>query len=306
VSPSVTGNGQVVYTNKNWNTQIQGVSMNYAAMHAATPTVGRFFTQEEVSMRARVVVIGTTVLRELFGKENPLNTYIKIQRVNFKVVGVLPEKGAAGPRDQDDVVIIPITTGMYRLLGKQYIDSIDVEVSDISLMDDAQDLIKELLVKRHHLQMTKDKQDAFEIRNMADIKQTLETTTKTMSWLLGSIAAISLLVGGIGIMNIMLVSVTERTREIGLRKAIGARESDIMFQFLIEAVTMTVAGGIVGVIVGTGIAFLLSLFAHWTIVVSLFSILLATFFSIAVGLIFGLWPAHQAAKLNPIEALRYE
>ncbi|MDD5495950.1 MAG: ABC transporter permease [Candidatus Omnitrophica bacterium] len=306
VSPNVSGSGQVVYGNKNWNTQVQGVSVKYATMRAAVPTVGRFFTEEEVRMRARVALVGTTVLRQVFGEENPIDKYIKIERVNFKVIGILPEKGAAGPRDQDDVVIIPVTTGMYRLLGKQYIDSIDVEVSDISLMDEAEKSINELLIKRHRLATAKENQDAFEIRNMADIKQTLESTTKTISMLLGSIAAISLLVGGIGIMNIMLVSVTERTREIGLRKAIGARESDIMLQFLIESVTMTLSGGIAGVLFGTGIAMLLAVVAGWTIKVSLFSILLATTFSIAIGLIFGLWPARQAAKLDPIEALRYE
>lgn len=305
VSASVSGSGQVVYSNKNWNTQVQGVSVNYAEMRAAVPTVGRFFTEEEVRMRARVALIGTTVLRQLFGEENPLDAYIKIQRVNFKVIGVLPEKGARGPRDQDDIIIIPVTTGMYRLLGKQYIDSIDVEVSDISLMDDVQEDIRKLLIRRHRLP-DKENNDAFEIRNMADIKQTLEATTKTISMLLGSIAAISLLVGGIGIMNIMLVSVTERTREIGLRKAIGARESDIMVQFLIESVVMTLSGGIAGVLLGSGIAILLAVLAGWTIKVSLFSILLATTFSIAIGLIFGLWPARQASKLNPIEALRYE
>lgn len=305
VSPNVSGNGQVVYSNKNWNTQIQGVSVNYAAMRAAVPTTGRFFTEEEVRMRARVAVVGVTVLKQIYGEENPLDTYIKIKRVNFKVIGILPEKGAAGPRDQDDIVIIPVTTGMYRLMGKQYIDSIDVEVSDISLMDGVEDSIKELLIKRHHL-TAKESQDAFEVRNMADIKQTLEATTKTISMLLGSIAAISLLVGGIGIMNIMLVSVTERTKEIGLRKAIGARESDIMLQFLIESVTMTLTGGIFGVLFGSGIAVLLAIVAGWTIRVSLFSILLATTFSIAIGLVFGLWPARQASKLNPIEALRYE
>ncbi|MDD5634345.1 MAG: ABC transporter permease [Candidatus Omnitrophica bacterium] len=305
-SPNVSGNGQVVYANNNCNTQIQGVSVNYATMRAAIPTIGRFFTEEEVRMRARVALVGTTVVKQLFGEENPLDTYIKIKRVNFKVIGILPEKGAAGPHDQDDVVVIPITTGMYRLLGKQYIDSIDVEVSDLASMDDVQESIKELLIKRHHLATAKDSQEAFEIRNMADIKRALESTTKTVAWLLGSIAAISLLVGGIGIMNIMLVSVTERTREIGLRKAIGARESDIMVQFLIEAVVMTFAGGALGILFGSGIALLLAVLVGWTIKVSLFSVLLATSFSIIIGIIFGLWPAQQAAKLNPIEALRYE
>ncbi len=304
VSPTVNGGAQLVYGNKNWNTQVQGTGVNYAQMHAAAPTIGRFFKEEEVRMRARVAVVGTTVIKQLFGDADPLDAYIRMSRITFKVIGILPPKGATGWRDQDDVVVIPVTTAMYRLTGKQYIDSIDVEVSDISSMDEVQKAIKELLIKRHHL--TKENEDSFEIRNMADIQQALQATTKTMAWLLGSIAAISLLVGGIGIMNIMLVSVTERTREIGLRKAIGARESDIMIQFLIEAVTLTFAGGAAGVVFGAGIALLLSLFAGWTIKISIFSILLATIFSIAVGLIFGLWPAHQAAKLDPIEALRYE
>lgn len=305
VSPSVTGGGQLVYANKNWNTQIQGTGVNYARMRAAMPTVGRFFKEEEARMRARVALLGTTVVRELFGDSDPIDSYIKINRVAFKVIGILPEKGATGWHDNDDVVIIPVTAAMYRLMGKQYIDSVDVEVTDLPSMNDVMDEIRALLIKRHHL-LTKDAEDSFEIRNMADIQQTLEATTKTMSWLLGSIAAISLLVGGIGIMNIMLVSVTERTREIGLRKAIGARESDIMAQFLIEAVTMTFTGGLAGVAFGAGIALSLSVIAGWTIRVSAFSIILATTFSIAVGLIFGLWPAHQASKLNPIEALRYE
>ena len=306
VSPTVSGGAQLVFASKNWNTQVQGTGVNYADMHAAVPTTGNFFREEEVRMRARVALLGTTVVTQLFGDSDPMGAIIRINRIVFKVIGILPQKGATGWRDQDDVVIIPVTTAMYRLMGKQYVDSIDVEVTDLPLMDDVQKAIVELLMKRHHMAPTKENENSFEIRNMADIKQTMEATTKTMSWLLGAIAAISLLVGGIGIMNIMLVSVTERTREIGLRKAIGARESDIMTQFLIEAVTMTFTGGVAGVLFGAGIALLLSLFAGWTIKISIFSILLATIFSIAVGLVFGLWPARQAAKLNPIEALRYE
>ena len=305
VSPSVTGRGQIVYANKNWNTQAQGTGVNFAQMRASVPVMGRFFTEEEVKMRARVAVIGATVIKQVFADSSPLDAVVKINRISFQVIGILPTKGTTMWHDQDDLVVIPITTAMYRLLGKQYVDSIDVEVSDSSLMEEVQNLIKELIIKRHKL-TSKESEDAFEIRNMADIQQTLLQTTQTMTMLLGSIAAIALLVGGIGIMNIMLVSVTERTREIGLRKAIGARESDIMMQFIIESIVMTFTGGALGVLLGSGIAFLLAVVAGWTVKVSLFSVILATTFSIIVGLVFGLWPARQASKLDPIEALRYE
>ena len=304
ISPSVTGKVQIVYGNKNWNTQVQGTGATYGEMRAALPTIGRFFREDEVKSRKRVVVLGATVVKELFGNENPVDSIVRINRINFQVIGILPAKGMSAWHDQDDLVAIPVTTAMYRLLGKEYLDSIDIEVSDPSLMDDVQQSVKDLVIKDHRL--TKENEDSFEIRNMADIQATLMKTTQTMTLLLGSIAAIALLVGGIGIMNIMLVSVTERTREIGLRKAIGAHDWDIMIQFLIEAVVMTFAGGLTGVLAGSGIALLLAVFAGWTIKVSLFSILLATTFSIAVGIVFGLWPARQASKLNPIEALRYE
>ncbi len=305
VSPSVSGRAQLVYGNKNWNTQVQGTGVDYATMRASVPPVGRFFTEEELKVRQKVVLLGTTVARELFGEANPVGARIKINRINFQVIGVLPEKGAAHWRDQDDVVIIPVTTAMYRLLGKEYVDSIDVEVKDSSLMQEAEEAISGLIIKRHRLNQ-EESEDAFQIRNMAEIQETIESTAQTMSWLLGSIAAISLLVGGIGIMNIMLVSVTERTREIGLRKAVGARRVDIMTQFLIESLVLSFIGGIAGIAFGWIIAWLLAYFADWTTKVSTFSIVLATTFSVFVGIGFGLWPARQAAKLNPIEALRYE
>jgi len=303
-SPSVSGRGQLVYSNKNWNTQILGTGINYAPMRASIPAIGRFFTEEELRRRDKLVILGTTVVNNLFGDANPISATIKINRINFKVIGILPKKGATAFRDQDDVAVMPVTTAMYRVLGKQYVDSIDAEVREPALMDQAQDAIRNLVIKRHNL--TKGRQDTFNIRNMADIQATLQSTTKTMTWLLGSIAAISLLVGGIGIMNIMLVSVSERTREIGLRKAIGARKMDIMVQFLIEAVLMTMSGGIAGIICGIGMSFLLALLAGWATKVSIFAMVLATTFSLFVGVGFGLWPARQAAQLNPIEALRYE
>ncbi len=230
---------------------------------------------------------------------------IKINLINFKVIGILPAKGSSGPMDQDDTVLIPITTAMYRVFGKQYVDSIYVEATSPDTVDAAEEAVNKLIIKQHRL-VTEDQQESFHIRNMADIKKTLESTTQTMSLLLGAIAAISLVVGGIGIMNIMLVSVTERTREIGLRKAIGANNKDIMTQFLIEAVLMSFIGGLAGVVFGSGVAVLVTLIAGWSVRISLSSIVLATVFSLAVGIIFGLWPAQQASQLNPIEALRYE
>ncbi|MFH0762923.1 MAG: ABC transporter permease, partial [Candidatus Omnitrophota bacterium] len=249
--PSVTGRGQLVYANNNWNAQVEGVGVGYPQMRAAVPTVGRFFSEQEVRLREKVALLGLTVVKELFGDSNPIGQSIKINLINFKVIGILPEKGGSGWHDQDDIVIIPITTAMYRVFGKQYIDAIYAEAKSPQLLEAAQESISKTIIKEHRL--NKDEEDSFQIRNMADIKNTLEATTRTMSLLLGSIAAISLLVGGIGIMNIMLVSVTERTREIGLRKAIGANNKDIMVQFLAEAVLMTCLGGIFGILFGSSI-----------------------------------------------------
>lgn len=303
-SPTVSGRGRLIYGNKNWDTRVQGAGVDYAEMRASVPTEGRFFTQEEVRKRAKVVVIGRTIARELFGEADPLGAIIKINRINFMVIGVLPEKGSDPWRDRDDVVIIPITTALYRLLGEDYVSAIDVEVKSPELMEEAEAAIRDLVIKIHRL--PPGGRETFQIRNMAEIQETLESTTRTMGQLLGGIAAISLLVGGIGIMNIMLVSVNERTREIGLRKAIGARRKDITIQFLIESVLMTVTGGIAGIILGMVISGLLAELAGWVLRVTLFSVLMATIFSIIVGIVFGLWPARQASRLDPISALRYE
>ncbi len=302
---SVNGRGQLVYADKNWNTQLEGVGVEYPEMRNAMPAVGRFFTDEELRIRAKVAVIGATVARELFGAENPVNKSIKINLINFKVIGILPAKGASGWHDQDDNVVIPVTTAMYRVLGKDYIDNIFVEVASPELIEETQEEIKKAIIKNHRLN-AKDAEDSFQIRNMAELKKTLEDTTKTMGLLLGSIAAISLVVGGIGIMNIMLVSVTERTREIGLRKAIGARNVDIMVQFLIEAALIAFIGGVTGILLGAGVSSLIAVIAGWAVKLSPFSIILATGFSLIIGIVFGIWPAHQASQLNPIEALRYE
>lgn len=304
-SPSVSGRGQMVYGSSNWNTQVEGVGVDYASIRASEPAVGRFFTESEIKMREKVVLLGTTVVKELFGEGNPVGQTIKINLLNFKVIGILPAKGANTFHDQDDIALIPISTAMFRVFGKEYVDTIYVEAKDPGSLDAAQEALKALIIKQHRLD-PKDAEESFQIHNMADIKATLEATTKTMSLLLGAIAAISLLVGGIGIMNIMLVSVTERTREIGLRKAIGATNKDIMVQFLIEAVLMSFLGGIFGVLLGWGVATLITVFAGWSVKVSLFSVVISTVFSLAVGIAFGLWPAKKAAALDPIEALRYE
>ena len=304
VSPSVTGSGQLVYGNKNWNTQVEGVGTSYAAIRSLTPEVGRFFNEQEVKAREKVAVLGTTVVKELFGGADPVGEKIKINLINFRVIGILPAKGGGSFRDQDDIVLIPVTTAMYRVFGKDYINTIYVEAGAPDVLEEAQDSISSLIIKTHRL--GKNREDAFQIRNMAEMKKAMENTAQTMSLLLGSIAAISLLVGGIGIMNIMLVSVTERTREIGLRKAIGANQKDIMVQFLIEAVLMSLIGGASGILLGVGTAALINLLAGWSVRIMPGSVALATAFSLAIGILFGLWPAKKAAELNPIEALRYE
>lgn len=304
-SPNVNGRGQVTFQNKNWSTQITGGSPNYAAIHAAVPTIGRFFTEAENLKRARVAVIGMTVVRELFGTKNPVGEMIKINRISFQIIGILPEKGANGFRDQDDTIVIPVLTAMHRLLGKDYVDSIDLEITDPAKMEIAEEKIIEMMNVRHRVAPAL-RDSAFEMRNMADIQAAVAQSSQTMSLLLSSIAAISLLVGGIGIMNIMLVSVTERTREIGLRKAIGARRWDILAQFLAESVVVSAVGGIIGIILGWLITVAINTFSGWSTSISLSSVLLAFIFSASIGIIFGIYPARKASLLNPIDALRHE
>lgn len=304
VTPNITERAQLVYRNKNWNTQVQGVGTGYEEMRSAKPVAGRFFTEQDVQTRSRVALLGLTVVKELFENSNPIGKEIKINRINFTVVGVLPERGSSPFRDQDDVVIVPYTTAMYRLFGKTYIDSIDVEVKSSGLIDEAISSIQALIIKRHRL--SGDSINSFHIRDSTEFREAMASTTRTMTMLLGSVAAISLVVGGIGIMNIMLVSVKERTKEIGLRKAIGARRRDILYQFLIESVLMTFTGGIAGILLGVGVSAIMTAWAGWAVKISFYSIVISTGFSVLIGLGFGFYPAMQASKLNPIEALRYE
>jgi macrolide transport system ATP-binding/permease protein len=304
VAAYANGNGQVVFGAKNATTRIVGTTPDYVTVKNAAPAVGRFFNEKETIAREKFVVIGKTVKDNLFGSDNPIGEFIKIRKIDFMVIGVLPEKGSSGWRNEDDQVVIPLNTAMYRVMGKEFIDNMDVQVSESGLMDRVTARIKKLIMQLHRL--PPEKENSIDVRNMAEIQKTVTGMIQTFSYLLGSIAFISLLVGGIGIMNIMLVSVTERTREIGLRKAIGASNKDIMFQFVIEAIAVCTAGGILGVILGVAISLILSKFAGWSTYVAASPIVIAFGFSFCIGLIFGLWPARKASKLNPIEALRYE
>ena len=305
VAPSVNGRVQVDFGNKNWNTQVTATTPSYEAMKSSTPIIGRFFTEEENTKRARVILLGATVVRELFGTANPIGEMIRVNRVSFQVIGVLPEKGASGWRDQDDVALVPLLTGMYRLLGRNNIDSVDIEMIAGRDSKPIEEDIKALMNRRHNIREDKE-EDAFSIRNMADLQAALSQSSQTMSLLLAAIAGISLLVGGIGIMNIMLVSVTERTREIGLRKAVGAQSRDILLQFLTESLVVSALGGFAGIVLGVSSVLILQSLTGWTMAVTVGSVLMSFSFSATIGIVFGIYPARKASQLNPIVALRHD
>ncbi|OYD14418.1 hypothetical protein CH333_08040 [candidate division WOR-3 bacterium JGI_Cruoil_03_44_89] len=304
VDPSYSRNAQVVYGNKNTNTIINGVTPNFPEVKNFPVEQGSFLTEEDNRLMRRVAVLGKTVVKDLFGEEDPVGQYIKIKRSIFQVIGVMSEKGSSGWRDEDDIIFVPLKTAQKRLFGVDYVSIINVEAKSEDVMDKATSEIKSLLRERHRIQ--KSKEDDFSILSQVEILSTMQTTTKTFTMLLASIAMVSLIVGGIGIMNIMFVSVTERTREIGIRKAIGAQRRDILSQFLIEAIIVSLSGGVIGVILGIFVSKLTSQFAGWPTVITSFSVLLSFSFAFTVGLFFGFYPARKASLLNPIDALRYE
>lgn len=305
VAPAVSRQYQIVYANKNWITNVQGTTPDFTEVRNFNVEAGVFFTSRELDTRDRVAVLGKTTADNLFGDISPLGQTIRINKAPFRVIGVLEPKGqSAGGADQDDLIVIPLTTAQERMMGITHLHSISVQASSPDVINEVQEDITQLLRTRHRL--TANIPDNFTVRNLAAVMATAEETTRTITLLLGNIAAISLLVGGIGIMNIMLVSVTERTREIGIRKALGATYKNILLQFLIEAIVIGVTGGIIGVFLGIGASLAISAFAGWNTVVSLASITLAFGFSVLVGLFFGIYPARKAALLDPIDALRYE
>ena len=302
-----TGTGaQVVFGNDNWGTRINGTEPQYFQIREWPMREGTSFTQEDVTLAANVAVIGETVRKNLFGAVEPVGQTIRISNLPFKIVGVLTPKGqsAAMGDDQDDTIIVPISTLQKKITGQNWLRYISVSAKSKESSYAAQQQIEALLKDRHKIRPGQD--NDFFVRNLADVAEVANQAGKVLTLLLASIASVSLMVGGIGIMNIMLVSVTERTREIGIRMAIGATESDVQRQFLIEAVTLSFIGGAIGILLGLTVSVLMPIVLGWAASVSLVAVLVAVLFSIAVGVFFGYYPARKAASLSPIEALRYE
>ena len=304
-SPMTNGSYVVIYQNKNWTTSVAGVNSNFQDVNNWTMTSGRFFSDKNVQNRERVAVVGQTVVKNLFTDEDPVGKEIRVKNIPFRVIGVLKSKGnGTMGNDQDDTVLIPYTTSMERVEGIDYLRRVYVVAKDDGGIDRLQADIENLLRVRHNIKDTN--LDDFNIQNMKSIMETVAQTTGTFTLFLGAVAAISLVVGGIGIMNIMLVSVTERTREIGVRKALGATYSVIVTQFLIEAVVISLMGGFIGIAFGIGASKVIGMVSGMSTVVSVPTIIMSFAFSMAIGLIFGIYPARKAAKLNPIDALHYE
>ncbi len=299
---------QLTYGNQNWSTTVYGIQPSYLYIKNYEIEMGRGFIPEDLQNSAKVTIIGSTIATELFGDVDPINKIIRVGNIPFKVIGLLKAKGQSGPFDQDDLIFIPITTAQKKVFGTDFpgtVSQIVIKGQNPDTLDETMQDITEILIARHNI--GKNQENDFEIRNSAEFQEKMKSTVQTFAILLASIASVSLLVGGIGIMNIMLVSVTERTKEIGIRMAIGAQVSDIRWQFLIESFLLSMIGGLIGVITGVFGSFLITVFApSMTISISLFSIILALGFSGLVGVGFGYYPAYKASLLNPIDALRYE
>ena len=304
-SPTMRQVNQVVAGNLNWSTVIQGVAPEFQQIRDWQVEDGRFINQADVGNAAKVALIGQTVASVLFGNEDPIDGVIRIKKIPFRVIGVLGAKGQTGHgTDQDDVVMIPYTTMQKRVMAITHVQSIVVSAVSAEKTQEAQQQMTALLRQRHRIQPDQD--DDFFIRNLSDIAEAAQNSARVMAILLGSIASVSLLVGGIGIMNIMLVSVTERTREIGIRMAVGARKKDIMLQFIVEAVVMAAIGGALGTLVGVGSSGMINRMMQWPVLIRPDIIALALLVSGGVGVFFGFYPAQKAANLDPIDALRYE
>ena len=305
VAPAVSQQFQVIHGNQNWKTSVQGTTPEFLAIRSFEVASGRFFSTSDEDTRARVAVIGQTVANNLFGDASPVGQTMRIGQAPFRVIGVLGSKGQSSMgSDQDDVVIVPLTTAQERLMGISYVHNISIQVDNDEIMDRVQENVATLLRSRHHI--AQNASDDFTVRNLTALMTTMQETTGTLTLFLGSVAAISLVVGGIGIMNIMLVSVTERTREIGIRKALGATYNNILLQFMIEAIVIGVTGGLLGILLGVAGARVVSLVAGWNTVISFAAIIGAFTVSVMIGLFFGIYPARKAALLDPIDALRYE
>jgi putative ABC transport system permease protein len=305
-SPVLNASGQVVFQSQNWSTTVQGVYPNFQQINNWQVQEGNFFTSSDESSGAAVAVIGQTVADNLFTIQgiDPVGQQVRIGEVPFTVVGVLASKGSTGLTNVDDVVYVPFSTARQRLVGGQYVSAIDVLVNSSNNVNNAQSSIEQVMEQQHHI--SDPSQDDFTIQNQNQILQTAQGISQSLTLLLVGVAAVSLLVGGIGIMNIMLVSVTERTREIGIRMAIGARSRDVMTQFLVEAIMLSAVGGIIGILLGIAGASIFSLSASFPFVLNPLAILLAFGFAALVGIIFGFYPARRAARLDPIVALRTE
>jgi putative ABC transport system permease protein len=309
-APQLRGTGQVVAANNNWSTAFYGVTPEYFEVRNWVIAAGKGFEPADLTGSAKVALVGETVARNLFGDADPIGQVIRIRKVPFTVIGTLERKGQSlMGQDQDDVILMPISTARNRVLGggqakQRSVGTIFIKVRDGADMAAAESQMRSLLRQRHRLQAGQD--DDFTLRNLSEVLAAREESSRIMALLLAAVASVSLLVGGIGIMNIMLVSVTERTREIGLRMAVGARARDILTQFLVEAVTLALIGGLLGILLGVGGSYAVGHFAEWRTELNAQAILLAVSFAAAVGVFFGFYPARKASRLLPIEALRYE